>query len=67
MNVSARDVRTRVALSRLLLKMEQQPKYSGELGLRDLSGFQRHSVYEGSEVNNNGRTVACRSSNGCSV
>lgn len=39
MNVSARDVRTRVALSQLLLKIEQQPKYSRELGLRDLSGF----------------------------
>lgn len=57
MLVSAKDIRMRVALSRLLLKMERQPEFSEELGLRDLYGYQDSKIHDESEVNCYGSTA----------
>jgi hypothetical protein len=39
MEIHCRDVRTRVTMARLLLKMGQYPSKSEKLGVTDASGF----------------------------
>ena len=52
MRLIANDVRTRVALSRLLVKIDGNPEYSRVIGIEDTSRFQSEAANEEKEVVN---------------
>lgn len=40
MKISVDSIQTRVTVSNLLLKLQQQPQYSEKLGIKDISKYQ---------------------------
>ena len=52
MRLIANDVRTRVALSRLLVKIDGNPEYSRAIGIEDTSRFRSEAANDEKEVEN---------------
>ena len=50
MRLIANDVRTRVALSRLLVKIDGNPEYSRAIGIEDTSRFRSEAANDEKEV-----------------
>lgn len=50
MRMKAGDIQTRVMMSRLLLKMEEQPEIGRELGLEDVSVYPDCTGTEGNDT-----------------
>lgn len=53
MRLYANDVRSRIAMERLLTKIDEQPEYSRKIGVEDASQFRSEAVNEEKEVEKN--------------
>ena len=49
MKIIADDIRTRVSLTRLLMKIDQHPEYSRKLGVENSSHFRSGAIIEKKE------------------
>ena len=53
MRLYANDVRSRIAMERLLTKIDEQPEYSRKIGVEYASQFRSEAVNEEKEVEKN--------------
>jgi hypothetical protein len=64
MRFIANDVRTRAALTRLLVKIENDPEAGSRIGLEDTSRFRSEAVINEKEVKENAQPDICHSDYG---
>lgn len=57
MRINASDTSSRAALTRLLVKIDQNPEYSGQIGLEDTSWFRPEANLEKKEVNEDAELI----------
>lgn len=57
MRITANDASSRAALTRLLVKIDQNPEYSRQIGLEDVSRFRPEADLEKKEVNENAELI----------
>ena len=57
MRSTAKDASSRAALTRLLVKIDQNPEYSRQIGLEDVSRFRPEADLEKKEVNENAELI----------
>lgn len=53
MRLYVNDVRSRIAMARLLTKIDEHPEYSRKIGVEDVSHFRTEAVNEEKEVEKN--------------
>lgn len=53
MRLYANDVRSRIAMARLLVKINEQPEYSRKIGVEDASHFRSEAGNDEKEVEKN--------------
>ena len=57
MRITANSASSRAALTRLLVKIDQNPEYSRQIGLEDVSRFRPEADLEKKEVNENAELI----------
>lgn len=57
MRITANDIQTRAALTRLLVKIDQNPEYSRQIGVENTSRFRSEAAHEEKEVEENAEPV----------
>lgn len=57
MRITANDASSRAALTRLLVKIDQNPEYSRQIGLEDVSRFRPEADLEKKEVNEDAELI----------
>lgn len=57
MRITANDASSRAALTRLLVKIDQNPEYSRQIGVEDVSRFRSEADLKKKEVNENAELI----------
>ena len=57
MRITANDASSRAALTRLLVKIDQNPEYSRQIGVEDISRFRHKAALEKKEANEDAELI----------